>query len=238
MLVEPLRLKLPFGGYNGGAIVEPDLPSLPVVEQVLIPPEAAKQAVAMFREHGIDCWLFVGNEWLCTNPAGDKVELETHTVQQPPTIVPEFTDAHFAAVGKIVGPSEDHDLIAQAHRADAAGARRARQCRPLAALLLRRHPAGDRQGASGRAAGRAARRRAARRNHGSRGHGQRPRDVPQGRVRRRDGQCQRCGQARRAGASHCRTTRTGSPPRSSAMFSAVEPGQKRGRPRAASWLDL
>ena len=75
MMVEPLRLKLPFGGYNAGAIVEPDLPSLPVVEQVLIPPDVAKQAVAMFREHGIDCWLFVGNEWLCTNPAGDQVEL-------------------------------------------------------------------------------------------------------------------------------------------------------------------
>jgi len=113
MLVEPLRLKLPFGGYNGGAIVEPALPSLPIVEQVLIPPDAAKQAVAMFREHGIDCWLFVGNEWLCTNPAGDKVELETYTVQQPPTIVREFTEAHYAAVGKIVGPSEDHDRVAR-----------------------------------------------------------------------------------------------------------------------------
>jgi Cof subfamily protein (haloacid dehalogenase superfamily) len=111
MLVEPLRLKLPFGGYNGGAIVEPDLPSLPIVEQVLIPPDAAKRAVAMFHEHAVDCWLFVGNEWLCTNPAGDKVELEAYTVQQPPTIVREFTDAHFSAAGKIVGPSDDHDLI-------------------------------------------------------------------------------------------------------------------------------
>ncbi|MGE0257557.1 MAG: Cof-type HAD-IIB family hydrolase [Alphaproteobacteria bacterium] len=112
-LVAPLRLDLPFGGYNGGAIVQPDLPALTVVEQVLIPPDAAKQAVALFREHRIDCWLFVGNEWFCTNPAGAKVDLETRTVQQPPTIVAEFTDAHFAAVGKIVGPSEDHDLIAK-----------------------------------------------------------------------------------------------------------------------------
>lgn len=113
MLVEPLRLKLPFGGYNGGAIVEPDLPALPIVEQVLIPADTARQAAAMFREAGIDCWLFVGNEWLCANPEGDKVELESHTVGQPPTIVPEFTDAHFAAVGKIVGPSEDHDRVAR-----------------------------------------------------------------------------------------------------------------------------
>ena len=112
-LVAPLRLDLPFGGYNGGAIVEPELPALTIVEQVLIPPDAAKQAVAIFREHGIECWLFVGNEWLCTNPAGDKVDLETYTVQQPPTVVPEFADAHFAAVGKIVGPSEDHERVAR-----------------------------------------------------------------------------------------------------------------------------
>jgi Cof subfamily protein (haloacid dehalogenase superfamily) len=113
MMVEPLRLKLPFGGYNAGAIVEPVLPTLPVVEQVLIPPDVAKQAVAMFREHAIDCWVFVGNEWLCTNPAGDHIDRETHTVQQPPTIVPDFTDRHFAAVGKIVGPSKDHDRLAR-----------------------------------------------------------------------------------------------------------------------------
>jgi Cof subfamily protein (haloacid dehalogenase superfamily) len=110
-LVAPLRLALPFGGYNGGAIVQPDLPALTVVEQALIPPDIARQAVAMFRENETDCWLFVGNAWFCTNPAGDKIALETRTVQQPPTIVPEFTDAHFAAVGKIVGPSEDHDRI-------------------------------------------------------------------------------------------------------------------------------
>jgi HAD superfamily hydrolase (TIGR01484 family) len=73
----------------------------------------AEQAVAIFREHGIDCWLFVGNEWLCTNPAGDHVDRETRTVQQPPTIVPEFADAHFATVGKIVGPSKDHDRLAR-----------------------------------------------------------------------------------------------------------------------------
>jgi Cof subfamily protein (haloacid dehalogenase superfamily) len=112
-LIAPLRLDLPFGGYNGGAIVEPDPPALTIVEQVVVPPDAAKEAVAIFREHGVDCWLFVGNEWLCTNLAGDKVDLETGTVRQPPTVVPEFTDAHFAAVGKIVGPSEDHDRVAR-----------------------------------------------------------------------------------------------------------------------------
>jgi Cof subfamily protein (haloacid dehalogenase superfamily) len=108
MMIEPLQLKLPFGGYNGGAIVEPDLT---VVEQKLLPPDAARQAVEIFRENRIDCWLFVGNEWLIVNPDGDHVDREIHTIQTPPTIVPAFSETHFSAVGKIVGPSKDHPKI-------------------------------------------------------------------------------------------------------------------------------
>lgn len=110
MLIEPLALRLPFGGYNGGAIVEPDLS---IVEAKLIPPDAAQDAVAIFRQHRIAPWLFVGNQWLVVNPAGDHVDRETHTVQTPPTVVPQFTGPHFTAVGKIVGPSQDHELVAR-----------------------------------------------------------------------------------------------------------------------------
>jgi Cof subfamily protein (haloacid dehalogenase superfamily) len=109
MMIEPLRLALPFGGYNAGAIVEPDLS---VVEEKLIPPDAAREAVALFQEHGIDCWVFVGNQWLIANPTGDHVDREIHTIQTQPTIVPAFEESHFAAVGKIVGPSKDHDRVA------------------------------------------------------------------------------------------------------------------------------
>jgi Cof subfamily protein (haloacid dehalogenase superfamily) len=110
MMIEPLQLKLPFGGYNSGAIVNPDLS---VVEQRVLPVEAAGQAVATFRRHGVDCWVFTGNEWLVANPQGAHVDHESHTVQTPPTVVPQFTPAHFAAVGKIVGPSDDHALVAR-----------------------------------------------------------------------------------------------------------------------------
>src|SRR5439155_14045436 len=37
----------------------------------------------------------------------------THTIQTSPTVVPAFTEAQFAAVGKIVGPSDDHGLVAR-----------------------------------------------------------------------------------------------------------------------------
>jgi Cof subfamily protein (haloacid dehalogenase superfamily) len=110
MMIEPLQLKLPFGGYDAGAIVNPDLS---VIEQQLIPPEAAAEAVATFRRQQVDCWVFTGNQWLIANPQGAHVEHETRTVQTPPTVVPQFADAHFAAVGKIVGPSDDHGLVAR-----------------------------------------------------------------------------------------------------------------------------
>lgn len=110
MLIEPLGLRLPFGGYNAGAIVEPDLS---VVEQKLIPADAARETVSLFQRHQIDCWLFIGNEWLIANPAGDHVSLETRTIQTPPTVVPALADCDLAAVGKIVGPSEDHDRVAR-----------------------------------------------------------------------------------------------------------------------------
>lgn len=113
MLIEPLQLQLPFGGYNAGSIV---LPDLSVVEQQLIPPDTAREAVRLFQQHRIDCWVFTGNQWVVANAAGDEVDRETRTVQTPPTVVPEFAEVHFAAVGKIVGPSKDHGLVARVEK--------------------------------------------------------------------------------------------------------------------------
>ena len=114
MMIEPLGLKLPIGGYNAGAIVETDLT---VIEQKVIEPDTAKQAVAIFREFAIDCWVFDGNRWVITNRQGDHVDHEIRTIQTPPTVVPRFTDANFGAVGKIVGASDDHDRVARVEKA-------------------------------------------------------------------------------------------------------------------------
>lgn len=106
---DALRITLPFGGYNGGSIVEPDLS---VIEQVAIPPAVAKEAVELFHENGIDTWVFVGNEWVILNPGGDHVDHEIRTIDVPPTVVSAYEDAHFSRVGKIVGASNDHDRLA------------------------------------------------------------------------------------------------------------------------------
>jgi Cof subfamily protein (haloacid dehalogenase superfamily) len=111
MLVGPLQLALPFGGYNGGLIVNPDLSP---VEQKLLSAEAASDAIAMLEHHGItSIWVFTGGEWLIRDRAGDYVDLEIHTIETQPTLVPSF-DGRLDAVSKIVGASKDHDRVAAA----------------------------------------------------------------------------------------------------------------------------
>jgi Cof subfamily protein (haloacid dehalogenase superfamily) len=110
MMRDALQITLPFGGYNGGSIVEPDLS---IIEQVTIPPAAAKKAVDTFHAHGVSTWVFVGNEWVILDRNGDHVDHEIHTIDTPPTVVAEYEDKHFSAVGKIVGASNNHDLIAK-----------------------------------------------------------------------------------------------------------------------------
>src|SRR6266852_4988230 len=65
---DALQIELPFGGYNGGSILDRN---------------------------------------------GDHVDHEIHTIDVLPTVVGAYTDYHFSAVGKIVGASNNHDLIAK-----------------------------------------------------------------------------------------------------------------------------
>jgi Cof subfamily protein (haloacid dehalogenase superfamily) len=111
MLVAPLRLALPFGGYNGGSIVDPDLSP---IEQKLLSPDAAADAIALLEAHGItSIWVFTGGEWLVRDCNGDCVDLEIHTIDALPTLAGSFEE-RLGAVSKIVGASKHHDRIATA----------------------------------------------------------------------------------------------------------------------------
>ncbi|MGO8917034.1 MAG: Cof-type HAD-IIB family hydrolase [Stellaceae bacterium] len=108
MLVEPLDLRLPMGAYNGGALVTPDLI---VLEQRLLPPSAAREAITVLRSFAVDIWAFVGDRWLVENPRGAYVEREERTIHVRPTVV-ERLDRHLDAVGKLVGVSDDFGRLA------------------------------------------------------------------------------------------------------------------------------
>ncbi|MDB5411480.1 MAG: Cof-like hydrolase [Rhodospirillales bacterium] len=107
-LVERLALQLPFGAFNGGALA---LPDMTMIEQHLIPTDAAQRALALLAARGIDAWLFAGNEWLLQNPTGAYVDHEERTLQAGPTVVPSY-EPYVRTAAKIVGVSADHAALA------------------------------------------------------------------------------------------------------------------------------
>jgi Cof subfamily protein (haloacid dehalogenase superfamily) len=126
MLIEPLCLKMPIAGFNGGIFVTPEMV---VVEEHHLAPEAARRAIDVVLRHGLDVWVYSGQNWLVRDPKMPHVAREQWTVKFPPTIVADFTPALDRTV-KIVGVSDDHDLVARCERdvqealgADASAAR-------------------------------------------------------------------------------------------------------------------
>jgi Cof subfamily protein (haloacid dehalogenase superfamily) len=113
MLSERLRLRLPMGAYNGGALVAPDLT---IIEQRLVAPEMARRALAVFHAFGIDAWIFTADSWLARDPCGAYVEKEKRSIQALPKIVAHFED-HLDGVAKIVGVSEDFQRLARCEAA-------------------------------------------------------------------------------------------------------------------------
>jgi Cof subfamily protein (haloacid dehalogenase superfamily) len=107
MLFEPLDLDTPIAGFNGGLFVMRDLQ---ILEQNTLAPEVAREALALIRRHGLDAWVYSGNDWLITKPGAPHVAREAWTVKFEPTLVERF-DAYIGGIAKIVGISDDYDLV-------------------------------------------------------------------------------------------------------------------------------
>ncbi|HEY7300841.1 MAG TPA: Cof-type HAD-IIB family hydrolase [Xanthobacteraceae bacterium] len=107
MLFDPLDLNTPIAGFNGGLFVKRDLS---ILEQKTLEPDIARMAIDLIRAHGLDTWIYCGNDWLITKPGAPHVAREAWTVQFEPKVVTTFDD-HLDKVAKIVGISDDHDLV-------------------------------------------------------------------------------------------------------------------------------
>ena len=112
MLLKPLGITTPVGGFNGGVLATPDLA---VIAEHLLLPEIARRAVDMLNARGAEVWIFSGQDWLVRRSDGPYVALEERTVAFPPTIVEDFGPALDTAA-KIVGVSKDFELLAQCER--------------------------------------------------------------------------------------------------------------------------
>jgi Cof subfamily protein (haloacid dehalogenase superfamily) len=113
MLVEPLGMRVPMAAFNGGVVV---LPDMTVVDERSIPADIAPAVIETMREHGLYFWIYRSTDWYVTDPHGPRVEREASTVQFSPTVVPTY-DGLLDGVIKIVGNSDDYDLVARCEAA-------------------------------------------------------------------------------------------------------------------------
>ena len=107
MLFDALKLDTPIAGFNGGLFVERDLT---ILEQKTVPADVARQAIELMREHGLDTWVYSGNDWLITKIDAPHVAREAWTVKFEPKVVANVAE-HLQQVAKIVGVSDDLDRV-------------------------------------------------------------------------------------------------------------------------------
>jgi Cof subfamily protein (haloacid dehalogenase superfamily) len=126
MLIEPLELRTPIAGFNGGIFVKPDMT---ILEEHVLAADVARRALELILSHGMDAWVYSGKDWFIRNPDAAHVAREQWTVKFAPTVVENFDKVLDSAV-KIVGVSDDLDLVARcekdAHEALGKGASAAR----------------------------------------------------------------------------------------------------------------
>ncbi len=111
MLIEPLGLTLPLAGYNGGLIVDPDSK---VLERHPIDPGAARIAVKLLQDQGLDVWLYTEDAWFVPAADAPHVARETWILKTDPGVVSVFSEDQLDHAYKIVGCSDDHPKVAAA----------------------------------------------------------------------------------------------------------------------------
>lgn len=106
-LIEQLKITLPVGPFNGSSIVGPDMKPL---EQHLIPASAVRRSLDLFKENGIDIWLFTNEHWFTRNADGEYVPNEKRAIRAEPSVISDFTP-YLSQACKIVGSSSDFALL-------------------------------------------------------------------------------------------------------------------------------
>jgi Cof subfamily protein (haloacid dehalogenase superfamily) len=112
MLIDPLRLTEPMAGFNGGAVVNPDM--TPILKR-LLPPDVPAEVLRLVTQHGLDIFLYSDLDWFVLDAEGPHVAREAWTVQFSPTVVRDF-DALLDRVVKIVGVSDDLEAVARCEK--------------------------------------------------------------------------------------------------------------------------
>jgi hypothetical protein len=112
MLLTPLHISLPIAAFNGGIIATPQLDT---ISEHLISQEAARRALELFQAQEVQMWVFSGQDWLVRRREAPLVDHEEHTVGFAPKVVADLAP-FLGRAAKIVGVSQDHDLLARCEK--------------------------------------------------------------------------------------------------------------------------
>jgi Cof subfamily protein (haloacid dehalogenase superfamily) len=114
MIIEQVNLSTPIAAFNGGMLVEPG--TMKVLIQQTLEAEIARSVIERVGEFGLDVWVYAGVDWYLRDLNTPHREKEERTVQFPPTLVKNFDAALRQGVAKVVGVSDDYDLVAKAEK--------------------------------------------------------------------------------------------------------------------------
>lgn len=109
MIADAITISAPIAAFNGGTLVQPE--TFEVLESLTLPRDVAEKVIARIGEEGLDVWVYSGLDWALLDRQAPHREKEEHTVQFAPTVVKDFTAALEAGVAKIVGVSDDLELV-------------------------------------------------------------------------------------------------------------------------------
>src|ERR1700687_5959970 len=99
MLIDPLALRTPVAGFNGGIFVRPDMT---IMEEHVLAADVARRALDVILRHSMDAWVYSGKDWLVRDRNAPHVAREQWTVKFAPTVTDNF-DEVLGNTGKIGG---------------------------------------------------------------------------------------------------------------------------------------
>jgi Cof subfamily protein (haloacid dehalogenase superfamily) len=111
-LIQPLQINEPIAAFNGGVFVRPNMS---VLQQSLLPRDISERVIKTIGNHGLDVWLYTDADWLVHDPKAPHVAREEWTVKFPPKVASDF-EPYLDRVTKIVGVSDDYDLVARCEK--------------------------------------------------------------------------------------------------------------------------
>jgi Cof subfamily protein (haloacid dehalogenase superfamily) len=113
MLIDPLKMDEPLAAFNGGVIIQPDLKT--VLRQNVLPPDVVKQVVQLILDQKLDVWIYTDTTWFVRDVNAPHVAREQWTVKFPPVVTKDLNSL-VDNVAKIVGVSDDLDLVARCEK--------------------------------------------------------------------------------------------------------------------------